>query len=213
MVQAKNIALQTVKKSAVATNAIQNHVNNAPPDGQCTDYYWVDYNSETGEIYSAEYAFTSCLNNGGGGGSAMAQEQVVCQQSAQSDISGTYSTSEGLDVTAVETLPLTRKRNYRWKFYEGLSWNASSLEVGKHEYRSSDCKWFWVSLAHNSVAINGFWAPGTISCTVNNAIPSVYDQYAGMELDYTIKFQFVCKGSGFTSSKSDDSGMIFSVNQ
>lgn len=43
-------------------------INSAPSEGACTDYYWVTYDVQTGEILSVTYEYSICNGGTGGGG-------------------------------------------------------------------------------------------------------------------------------------------------
>ncbi|MCX6297735.1 MAG: hypothetical protein NTY72_01390 [Bacteroidetes bacterium] len=54
---------------SITTNSVQEpKVNLVNVVTACIDYYWVEYDAETGEIYSTTYLYQDCTDYGGGGG-------------------------------------------------------------------------------------------------------------------------------------------------
>jgi hypothetical protein len=186
-----------------------------PPSDDCTDWYWVTFDPETGDILDVTYLYSDCNGGtgGGGGNSTADQEQIVCLESAIADTHGVSEAADLLSVTNDETTTVTRKRSYHWRICEGNGWYIKSHEQGTHQYSYVDNGWKWLTLTHSSVSVEGTWIGGTISCSVNTATPSVYDLYSGMQLNYTIHFQFVCAGSPFSRNDGHTSGIIIGVNQ
>lgn len=184
------------------------------PEPGCTDWYWIEYDTATGMIYSVDYLYTTCEEGSGGGGGQTSNSQLSCELEVEDEINqDTYSLSELQNVSETESTPVTRKRAYPWKIYTGLTWHIKSHEIGEHQYSYSLGKWEWVSFTHSSTSFSGFWAGGNISCTVNSAVPSVYSQYAGMHLDYTVKFAFTCDDKPCEKYKNANSGILIEVNQ
>jgi hypothetical protein len=214
MAQSRKMIDRIINKNKVSQASIKTKLNYVPePEPGCTDWYWVEYDPSSGMIYSIDYLYSTCTGGGGGGG-AIPNEEISCQQQGEDEINyDTYETAEMLYITGSETSATTRSRAYHWKIYGGLTWHIKSHEVGEHEYSNTENKWNWVSLTHSSTSFVGFWAGGTITCTLNTAVPSVYPQYAGMDLNYNIKFEWTCSGKPCVRVKDANSGMVIHVDQ
>lgn len=214
MAQTKKVVNNLLSKNKVQTASTRRSMNALPPppDG-CTDWYWVSFDPDSGDIIDISYMYTTCGNGGGESNGSSSQEQVVCIQSAIEDTHNISESADLLSVTDDETTTLTRKRSYHWKICQGNGWYIKSHEQGTHQYSYADNGWKWLTLTHSSVSVEGTWIGGTISCSVNTATPSVYDLYAGMQLNYTVHYQFICAGTPFNRNDGHTSGIIIGINQ
>lgn len=217
MAQNKNTLSTKTLQTKLLSAFVEKKVLSAPvTPPECTDWYWVTFDIETGNILDVTYLYTTCTEGTGGGGGSGGEtsgDALVCEESALGNINDSYATSGMEEITTTSASAAERTRSYKWKIYTGLTWTAKSHEIGIQHYETNDGMWHWTSLAHNTVSIDGFWMGGSISCAMNSATPSVYDQYAGMNLNYTMNFEWVCKGSPFARHKDASSSVLIEVNQ
>jgi hypothetical protein len=183
------------------------------PEPGCTNWYWIEYDTATGMINSIEYLYTTCNEESGGGGGQASNVQLACEELKEEEIDATYSTSELSSISQTSATSITRTRAYSWKIYSGLTWQIKSHEIGKHEYSNTSNKWEWVSLTHSNTSISGFWFGGNISCSINSAVSSIYNQYAGMALNYNVAFTFTCDDKPCVRMKDANSSILIEVNQ
>lgn len=215
MTQSRKMLASEAKTKTFSATRVKQILSAPPtdPNNPCLDWYWITFDPETGEIMSVDYQYTTCDGSNGGMGTTTGAD-MLCLTSALDDINQSSAPEDGdVEVTEVSATAAKRSRAYHWQIYKGIGWDIKSHETGIHEFSNSMNRWEWVSLTHSSVSVEGFWLGGAISCTVNTATPSVSSLYAGMSLNFTVKFEIACSGSPAVRTKTAYGVKLFSVNQ
>lgn len=87
-----------------------------------------------------------------------------------------------------------------WKCFKGFGgWELISQEIGIIELVDVDDDiWHWKSLSHGGISMSGSTLPG-VSVSYNQGIgtPSVSTLYAGMSLNFSVSYSFVCNCPNF----------------
>jgi hypothetical protein len=149
LAMAKPVGQSTVAKQGASANQKAGNQRKdymAPPEEECWDWYWVEYDPETGIIYSITYLFTSCSGGGGGGGGGPEEPEEQCEDglagiSTASSIISIIEDEDGSGSGAP-----TRKRKVLWKCVNGKNgvWSVNSLEKGDHAFSYAHNQWEFV---------------------------------------------------------------------
>lgn len=190
---------QVVKPLGEVLNLFAN-CQDMPP--VCIDWYFVSYDPTTYQVVNEIFMYTTCYDpcnfNSNAGGSAPNEN---CNDVTSQLNSGPTSSDVGIDFVSEGNGE--RQRLYKWRFHKhpaGL-WEFRSIEIGTHK-QQPDGSWKWKDLVHQSVTRVGYTLGASIECTVNASMAEVFEQLAGMQLDYTITASAVCKGSPITRTEN-----------
>ncbi|GEM_PF-2879364 len=163
-------------------------------DPVCIDYYWIEYDSETGEIYSETYLYTfceDCNESGGGGGGTIGEEDETCNNSdLDAEI---YETSITRNSFLQNQNTTKRKMQYTWQFAYDGSFDYYSTEQGTHKKVGNE--WHWESLEHLNTDMEGFSFGITTTIENVSATGMIHSaRMAYMDFRCQIRRYLVCKG-------------------
>lgn len=169
------------------------------PEQICTEWYWIVYNTQTGQIIDEEYLYTtcalSCEQGGGGGGTGEATE---CPP-----ISMTPASSK-ISVTTCGSGANSRTKCYVWKIYTVSGGTIPSYWVSNEQGTQSligGGLWQFDGFTHQSV--NKIGTELLYSSAVNNvsAVSSLiksgsltYNDRAQMHLTFDLSVSAICDG-------------------
>lgn len=166
----------------------------------CTDYYWVEYDTQTGVVVSVSYLYTKCeeCNKEGGGGSPSVEESCNTEE-LNSDL---YETS--LDVISYDVAQTVdkRTRQYKWEFARDWFYSYYSTEQGTHKKVGN--QWHWEKFEHLGVSMSGFGLGVSTSIDQHNGTPYILtNTLAYMKLDYQVVRSIICTGFPVYNKISD----------
>jgi hypothetical protein len=188
---------------------------------QLIDWYIVTTYSENGIVIwqSEEYIGTTCVELGDGcddpnlasicgaptGGTTFNADECISAgvDEFTQEANGTYITSVKLWSEITDVDPFTKNKNPVWECLTGLGgWSLNSHEKGKIKLIDvANNTWAWKSLEHDQITFLGSPLPIThITYTNGVGTPSFTPEaaeasnifYAGMSLDFTVTYTFVC---------------------
>jgi hypothetical protein len=196
------------KNSSTQQQTLSNEVrpNYVYEPKPCIDWYWIDYDPETGVIVAVTYLYsTGDCDNAGGGDGGTPQELDPCQEEYEtfatllSDRANVSSAKECEEVVDIETFKKYKK--IKWTCLKNVSWILSSKEIGIVELVSGN--WRWVSLTHDDIALTGIPVGGTVTPNKGTGTPNFVEgnnniKYASMDLDFDVTYKpnsFNCNGT------------------
>jgi hypothetical protein len=176
----------------------------------CTDDCRQTY---IGDLKTGTNIIKSMGCRGGGGGQTQADPACVNEQinnfSLEENNSFPSAQSVGFDIGEINSF--TKYKNPKWKCFTGYGgWTLISQETGIVKLDDPQTnQWSWVSLSHSGITMEGSPTPGVaISFSQGFGTPSFTPEtassstvlYAGMTLDYSVTYTFVCNCGGITSA-------------
>lgn len=177
-----------------------------PTDPICIDWYWIEWDVNTGQVIEQSYLYTTCTDgcDTGGGGTGGDPDYacfVACQEEGIMVVSSmeAYAGAETFTVSTINTLQ--KYKNPKWEILKNDFGNFKiwSQETGVVELIDPDeNKWQWVSLVHTGMSLTGQTPPAVqVTYSQGTGTPSFVPGaqnilYAGMEVDFTVTTAFVC---------------------
>jgi hypothetical protein len=209
-------------RNSKANNRIINTVSRIAGCGGCQTYYTVGtlYYIDTGEIISQEILGSYQEGDGcdvGGSGDPYgsgegdgSQDQQDCLNQCQSNSdelsSGVSTASETTNTNISAVNDHTKYKNPKWTCLKGTGWILSSQEIGIIKLVDVQAnKWVWNSLTHSTINMTGMPVGGTVTPNTGTGTPSFVAGtpnvlYAGMSLNFDVKYSVVCNCGGFAPS-------------
>jgi hypothetical protein len=190
-----------------------------PGDGSgsgenCVDWYLTVYalDEQGNPIYIIAETFLqrTCDDDNGGGPSIGTEPENDCSDAIESLTAN--SISQNVSSTILEANATTRKKEYQWKFLQGVLWHYVSLEEGVHKKVGTE--WQWQSLTHKRVFRQGTTIGGTLTMTTNNATATLGIYNAGMTINYDFKAETECAGLPIQNVRNNvtQNGPVWNVN-
>ena len=203
-----------------------------PVDPICIDWYYIEWDVNTGQLIEENYLYTTCTdgcNTGGGGGGTGEDPDNVCFSACVAEANGVINDMQaagGDEQYMIADIDNLRKyKNPKWQILRNDFGNFKlwSQETGIIELIDpSENKWQWVSLVHTGMSLTGQTPPAVaVSYSQGTGTPSFVPGtqnilYAGMEVDFSVTVAFVCSSCPVAQlvppdTKSYKVGKIFSA--
>lgn len=135
-----------------------------------------------------------CSGNGGGG-----DIDYKCVEEATNNFNNTLTQSTTVSekiITRISDIDqFTKHKDPVWKCFKGFGgWQLNSQEIGVIKLVDVPNNiWNWVSLEHGGMSMTGSPLPGaSVSFSQGIGTPSISTLYAGMSLNFTVTYSFVC---------------------
>ena len=193
-------------------------VNYMPPlcdgggDGTvCIEWYWEEWDAETGQLYSSEYLYTTCYNacdHGGGGDNGGTLGQ--CYDEESNIDYNSYAIGDKISTVVCAQSGATRTKCYKWrsfKFSNGVfSLYVVSNEKGEQLGIGTNT-WEFSTFSHISNSFEGTSIGYTTTLSGEDNTPSIYTNQtnkdmASMYLTYNVKAEGDCGGIPISYQKS-----------
>lgn len=135
-------------------------------------------------------------SGGGSGGYSPISDCVTkAEENFYKEVQGALSVSMPQQNHISEINQITKRKDPVWIILKGFGgWYLQSQEIGVIKLVDAETNiWHWVSLDHGAISMVGIPLPGVqISYSQGVGTPSVYTLYAGMSINFTVTFHFVC---------------------
>jgi len=188
------------------------------PEQVCTEWYWITYNAETGQVIDEEYLYTTCIEScEGGGGGTNTGEAEECPQLTMTPASSKIS------VTTCGSGSNTRTKCYVWKIYTVSGGPIPSYWVSNEQGTQSlisGSTWQFDGFTHQSVGKMGTEILYSFSVNNVSAVPSLiksgsvtYNDRAQMHLTFDISVSAVCDGLPVVFSDAASPLQSWGVNE
>jgi hypothetical protein len=205
-------SVQSIKDGSILATPMKT-IADAGGCGCSTTYtVGVTYDINTGEIYGVDILDESsdCGNihagDGDNPGGNPAPPDPDCVNAAMETFAGLMdvsTASEIVDNGISQIDALTKNYNPVWTCLKNVTWLLRSTEKGTVKLiDQQNMIWQWQSLTHDKIALVGFVLPGaSVDIVQESGTPSFTEGttnilVAGMKLDFTVKYSYVCNCNG-----------------
>jgi len=224
--QISNGICSKTKINIINKKKITSSTNSKTTCQSCEEWgiYLITYDTITFEIYDVTLLseWTECTYVGEpygedpvADGNGNDDDDVDCLTDCSNtldEIANGETTNEIESIAPVINQQNYRKNRYQWKIYKAVTWSLSSVEIGELERTDENSPWYFTSLEHDGIAMNGMTAMGGVEHSTISAYSRVYSNFAVMDLLFSVKISIECCGTSLEHNGSYHSLKSFNVN-